>query len=118
MIKIRTLASKYEPLRLALTEGGRLKVYRDIAPEGSEMPFLVWSITNSSPISGIDCSGDESEWVLQFDVYAADQEVCDEIAGITIDFINSFGRFKGYVSSPVFVGEYRNTLKAFAIEPT
>ena len=118
MIKVRTLAKEYQDLSDLLLIDGVFRVYKNVAPEGTPMPFLVWSMTSSSPIDGIDCAGKESFWDLQFDVYSGDQEECDDISDTVIDFINSFGRFKGYLSSPTVVGEYRNTLKAFAIDAT
>lgn len=118
MIKIRTMAKSFAPFEGKFLVNGVLKVYRDVAPEGAKMPFLVWSMTSTSPIDSVDCAGSESDWSLQFDVYSGDWEECDNLSDITIDFINSFGRFKGYVKSPTVIGECRNTLKAFAITKT
>lgn len=112
------MANNFEPFDGKFLVNGVLKVYRDVAPEGTKMPFLVWSMTSTLPIDAVDCAGSESSWDLQFDVYSVDWDECDTLAGITIDFINSFGRFKGYIKAPTVIGECRNTLKAFAIEST
>ena len=42
MIKVRSRLMDDNDLRLELSKNGGFSVYRDIAPEGEPMPFVVW----------------------------------------------------------------------------
>lgn len=116
MIKVRTYLSEDIEILNALTKpNGSFSVFRDLAPEGEELPMVVWSITASSAMNNIDCAGVNDVYSLQFDVYASTQEGCDILAKKVRSAVNSFARSKGYINAPDLPGEYRKTFSAVLI---
>lgn len=118
MIKVRTLAKNYAPLAAIVTDAdtGALKVYRNVAPEGTKEPFLVWTMVSGNPLNYQDCPNDTDKYELQFDCYHYDDELMEDFANITRDFINSFARFTGYLPYPEEVGVYRESMSGFLID--
>lgn len=104
-------------VRAALTDSsGNFKVYRDLAPEGIQYPFVVWTLINSNAMNNIDCAATEDLFNLQFDVYATSEEERDDISGITRSCVNTFARVGGYLNTPKEFGLYRESFSATTID--
>lgn len=116
MIKVRTYLHEDVMIRNAFTKpNGSFSVFRDLAPEGEDLPLVVWSVTSSSAMNNIDCPGERDVYMLQFDIYASSQEECDILARQVRATVNNFARSKGWVNSPELPGEYRKTFNALTI---
>lgn len=118
MLKVRTYLYQDVNFRNNFLDlNGNFKVYRDLAPEGTELPFVVWSVVSSNAMNSIDCPADEDDFDLQFDVYASSEEERDRLSKVLRIGINTFARVQGYL--PVIEtdeGYYRESLSASTID--
>ncbi|RLZ06653.1 DUF3168 domain-containing protein [Acinetobacter sp. 2JN-4] len=80
MIPIRTILND-APSVTALLKGsdGVLRVYRDLASEGVQYPYAVWTLISGHAIDNVDIPAVDDSIEIQIDVYAQTEQDRDNV---------------------------------------
>lgn len=79
-----------------LTNGSNIKVYRDVVPQSSSIPYVRWSIVGGTPENYISNTPGIDSTRYQFDVFAINQQSCDQIYSAIRNVLEQHGHIVSF----------------------